>query len=197
MKYTLATLLTLFLFGCATGQMPEPPTVVQSRDLRDFDNDGVINARDKCPETPVTAVVDNDGCPEYIQRNEEHDLRILFANDSSSIPASFLPEIKRLSAFLNKYPQTHVEIKGHASQIGNHKYNTKLSQRRAEQVKKQLIATGIAAERIQTVGFGDNQPVQALNKEQSHTLSRRVVAKVVGVKDYVVEEWTIFTERNH
>ncbi|MCW8327185.1 OmpA family protein [Photobacterium sp. SDRW27] len=197
MKHSLVTLMALFLFGCSTGQIPEPPAVTQSRDLRDFDHDGVINARDNCAETPLTAVVDNDGCPVYVKRAEENDVQVLFANDSSVIPNSFLPEIERMSDFLKKYPETHVELKGHASPVGRHQYNTQLSLKRAKQVRKQLIENGIAPERIKTVGFGDTMPVKSDSKEQSNTLSRRVVAKVVGEKGYVVEEWTIFMVRNN
>ncbi|MGF1732841.1 OmpA family protein [Photobacterium kasasachensis] len=196
MKHSLVTLLALFLFGCSTGQIPEPQAVTQSRDLRDFDHDGVINARDNCAETPLTAVVDNDGCPVYVNRSEENNVQVLFANDSSMIPDSFFPEIARMSDFLKKYPETYVELKGHASPVGRHQYNTQLSLQRAKQVRNQLIKAGIASERVQTVGFGDTQPVNSDSKEQTNTLSRRVVAKVVGEKGYVVEEWTIFMVRN-
>ncbi|RWX55507.1 OmpA family protein [Photobacterium chitinilyticum] len=197
MRHSLITLLALFLFGCSTGQISEPAAVTQSRDLGDSDHDGVINARDNCTQTPLTAVVDNDGCPVYVKRSEENDVHVLFANDSSLIPDSFFPEVQRMSDFLHKYPDSNVELKGHASLVGRHQYNTQLSLRRAEQVRKQLIETGIAPERIQTVGFGDTLPVKSDSEEQSNTLSRRVVAKVVGEKGYVVDEWTIFMVRNN
>lgn len=180
MKNTLITLLFLSLFGCASTQVPEPETVTQSRDLRDFDQDGVINARDICAETPQPAIVDNDGCPEYIKRNEENDIHILFANDSSRIPDSFMREIERTSQFLNKYPETGIELKGYASKVGRSEYNQKLSLRRAKKVRNALVEKGIAPERINIVGYGDTVQVNAMTIEESHALSRRVIAKVVG-----------------
>lgn len=197
MKHTVIGLLVLFLVGCSSTQVVEPPVAKQSQDQRDSDNDGVINARDICAETPLSAVVDNDGCPTYVNREEENDVRVLFANDSSIIPHNFLAEIKRMSDFLDKYPETYIELKGYASPVGRHEYNIKLSQRRAKEVREQLIASGIVSERIQTVGFGDSDPVETNSKETTNTLSRRVVAKVIGAKGYPIEEWTIFTLRDN
>lgn len=197
MKHTLISLLVLFLFGCSSTQVAEPPVAIQSHDQKDSDHDGVINTRDFCPETPLRAVVDNDGCASYVDREEENNVRVLFANDSSIIPDNFLAEVTRMSDFLNKYPDTYIELKGYASPVGRHEYNVKLSQRRAAEVRKQLIASGVVPERIQTVGFGDLDPITSSSKQTTNTLSRRVVAKVVGAKGYPIEEWTIFTLRDN
>ncbi|MGF1760242.1 OmpA family protein [Photobacterium sagamiensis] len=196
MKRTVIGLLTLFLFGCSV-QPAEQPVAEQSQDLNDLDSDGVINARDNCADTPLSSVVDNNGCPVHVNREEENGVQVLFANDSDITPDSFLPEIKRMSQFLNQYPDTFIELKGYASPVGRHDYNITLSQRRAKRVRNQLIADGIDPNRIQTVGFGDAEPIKADSKEATNTLSRRVVAKVVGSESNVVEEWTIFTVRDN
>ena len=182
------------LTGCST-EAEAPPVAEQSRDLMDDDDDGVINARDKCPGTPHAAIVDNDGCPTFVERSESNDLHILFANDSTVIPDNFLSQIKRMADFLASYPEARIELKGYASPVGASEYNLGLSQRRAKVVRQQLIDYGVSPNRIKTLGFGDSEPVAATTREQSNTLSRRVTARVRGERGNVLEEWTIFSLR--
>lgn len=196
MKRTVTGLLALTLFGCSV-TVEDPPIAEQSQDQRDFDKDGVINARDKCADTPHSAIVDNDGCPTSINREEENDVRVLFANDSTAIPEAFLSEIQRMADFLDVYPEAYIELKGYASPVGNSEYNIGLSKRRATKVREQLIAEGVAPQRIKTIGFGDAEPIAAESREATNTLSRRVVARVIGSKGSLVEEWTIFTLRDN
>ncbi|MGF1683232.1 OmpA family protein [Photobacterium minamisatsumaniensis] len=196
-KYIAAifTAALLTLLNACTTDADIPPVAEQSWDLLDDDNDGVINARDKCPNTPLSAIVDNDGCPTYVERSESNDLHILFANDSTVIPASFLPQIKKMAQFLAQYPEARIELKGYASPVGAAAYNIGLSQRRAKVVRQQLISFGVDPARIKTLGFGDSEPVVASTVEQTNTLSRRVTARVRGERGNVLEEWTIFSLR--
>lgn len=106
------------LTGCST-EAEAPPIAEQSRDLMDDDGDGVINARDKCPGTPHAAIVDNDGCPTFVERSESNDLHILFANDSTVIPDNFLSQIKRMADFLATYPEARIELKATPVQSGH------------------------------------------------------------------------------
>ncbi|PSU35611.1 OmpA family protein [Photobacterium lutimaris] len=192
---TIACVLALLtLSGCST-EAEAPPIADQSRDLLDDDGDGVINARDKCPATPHSAIVDNDGCPTFVERTESNDLHILFANDSTVIPDEFLSQIKRMADFLATYADARIELKGYASPVGASEYNLGLSKRRAKVVRQQLIDYGVSPNRIKTLGFGDSEPVTASTIEQSNALSRRVTARVRGEKGNVLEEWTIFSLR--
>ncbi|SMY36237.1 OmpA family protein [Photobacterium andalusiense] len=196
MKYIITGLLALTLFGCSLS-VPQPPVAKQTKNLFDNDSDGVINQRDRCPKTPIDAVVDNDGCPTYVDSSEENKIHVLFANDSSVVTKSYMQNIKQMSVFLTKYPKTHIELKGYASPVGNANYNVALSQRRAIAIRQALINDGVAASRIKTVGFGDSDPVKANDIEQTNTLSRRVIAQVIGYQGNVVKEWTVYTVRKN
>ncbi|MCD9524794.1 OmpA family protein [Photobacterium carnosum] len=196
MKYTIIGLLALSLFGCSLS-VPQPPIAKQTKNLFDNDSDGVINQRDHCPKTPIDAVVDNNGCPTYIDSSEENKIHVLFANDSSVIFENYRNNIKNMSTFLAKYPKTHIELKGYASPVGNTAYNVALSKRRASVIRQALINEGVTPARIKTVGFGDSDPVKTSDIEESNTLSRRVVAQVVGSQGNVVKEWTVYTVREN
>ncbi|CAH1558859.1 OmpA family protein [Vibrio rotiferianus] len=169
------------------------PEHIQVADLHDVDNDGVINARDLCANTPVGAEVDNDGCETYLNKEEQYQLKILFANDSDSINPVFQRKITELTAFLKKYPTTSIEIQGYASKVGTAAYNLELSRRRASNVRNLLIKQGISEERLTIVGFGDTHLAKLGTDDVSHALNRRVTATVIGHKGMVKDEWTIFT----
>ncbi|WP_305844975.1 OmpA family protein [Photobacterium leiognathi] len=196
MKYVITGLLALSLFGCSL-TVQQPPVAKQTKNLYDQDSDGVINQRDRCADTPIDAVVDNDGCPTFVKNSEENNIHVLFANDSSGIPESYMENIANMSAFLAKYPDTHIELKGYASPVGSAAYNVALSKRRAQAIRQALITEGVSPARIKTVGFGDSDPVKADDVEESNALSRRVVAQVVGSQGNVVKEWTIYTVREN
>jgi OOP family OmpA-OmpF porin len=52
-----------------------------------------------------------------------------------------------------------VLITGHTDRIGDDKYNQKLSERRANQVKKYIASQGVDASRLHAVGKGETMPV--------------------------------------
>lgn len=169
------------------------PVAEQGADLLDDDNDGVINARDKCPQTPQGAQVDNDGCGKQINSSEQQKLHILFASDSSAIAPLFDDQIRQMAEFLQLYPEASIELQGYASKVGSAKYNQALSERRSAAVRMQLIRYGVTPNRIRVIGFGDTVLVADGDDQVSHAQNRRVTATVVGLKDEMLKEWTVFT----
>lgn len=170
------------------------PVPNQIDDLLDEDKDGVINARDLCPQTPARSEIDNDGCGTYINTSEKIDLHILFANDSDVVQPIFMTQVRELADFLEEYPSTTVELQGYASKVGRPDYNLELSKRRAEAVENLLLDYQLDADRVTIVGFGDTNLSVEGDDEQAHAQNRKVVASVIGHKGQVKEEWTIFTK---
>ncbi|MEZ8100910.1 OmpA family protein [Vibrio bivalvicida] len=175
-------------------QYIDTPTPNQVDDLLDEDKDGVINARDLCPQTPLNAEIDNDGCGTYVKTQEEMSLHILFANDSDEIQPVFLAQIREMADFLKGYPSTSIELQGYASKVGQHEHNMALSKRRAVSVEHALLSNGIDSNRVRIVGFGDTNLSETGTDEVSHAKNRKVVATVIGHKGNVKEEWSIFTK---
>ncbi|MBE8567869.1 OmpA family protein [Vibrio sp. OPT20] len=169
------------------------PDITQIYDLEDDDNDGVINARDLCPDTQVGAEIDNDGCGSYFESSEKKELHILFANNSTEINPVFLGQIRQMAAFLKRYEGTSIELQGYASKVGNAKHNLKLSKERASHVRRALISNGIQPSRVNIVGHGDSE-FSSDDSQVNHALHRKVVASVVGFKGNIKEEWHIFTK---
>ncbi|MDA0129015.1 OmpA family protein [Vibrio sp. MarTm2] len=171
------------------------PVAEQIADLTDDDKDGVVNARDLCPNTPEGALVDNDGCGESLKNEEERQLRILFANDSYEINPIFSDQIQTMAEFLQKYQSASIQIQGFASKVGAPEYNLALSKKRAHAVQDELISFDVDPSRVSIVGYGETRLEAEGDDETSHALNRKVTATVVGLREVVVEEWTIFTSK--
>jgi outer membrane protein OmpA-like peptidoglycan-associated protein len=52
-----------------------------------------------------------------------------------------------------------VIVQGHACQLGSPSYNIPLSEKRAEAIKKEMVKNGVPAEKIKTIGYGQEMPV--------------------------------------
>ncbi len=94
---------------------------------------------------------------------------IFFDLDSSTLKPGAYSEIDRVSNVLNDYPQTTIRVEGHTDSTGPEDYNQRLSEKRAEAVKSALIQRGMDPIRIQTVGYGESQPISS-----NSAMNRRV-----------------------
>ncbi len=94
------------------------------------------------------------------------------------------PEGKaRLDDLVDKLKAVNLEViiaVGHTDSIGTKAYNEKLSVRRADAVKAYLVSKGIEANRIQTEGKGETQPIADNKTKEGRAKNRRVEIEVVG-----------------
>ena len=78
---------------------------------------------------------------------------------------------------MNKYPRMEVQLGAHTDSRGSDSYNMFLSQNRAKSAMEYLIANGISRDRLQSIGFGETQPLVdcgANCSELEHSINRRV-----------------------
>ena len=87
---------------------------------------------------------------------------ILFDNDSYTVKGSEMTKIKAICQILKDNPDVNLTLAGFCDKTGSDAYNMKLSQKRAEAVKKIMVKKyGIDADRLtidakgKTVSFGD------------------------------------------
>ena len=80
---------------------------------------------------------------------------VAFRFNQSDVEASQMASIEHVAKYLKDNPDVNVTVNGYASPEGTEEYNLKLSQRRADAVKKILVDKfGIASTRINTIGHG-------------------------------------------
>ena len=145
----------------------------------DSDGDGVTDDQDQCPNTPAGKQVDEKGCELMLQVGEEVRLEINFATNQSIVRDAYLPEVEKIADFMKRHPEQKVVIEGHTDSLGAAGYNKRLSQRRAEAVRASLINQfGIAGDRVEAVGYGEEQPVAGNDTKEGRQANRRVVAEL-------------------
>ena len=99
---------------------------------------------------------------------------ITFAVNQSDLRGDFLPVLNSVSLVLEEFDQTLIDVTGHTDSTGAADYNLALSQRRSQSVANYLMGTGLAANRVYTLGVGQNYPVTDNTTAQGRQLNRRV-----------------------
>jgi outer membrane protein OmpA-like peptidoglycan-associated protein len=99
---------------------------------------------------------------------------VLFDSGQASLLSGALTTIDRLAQFMGDYPERSVRIEGHTDSAGNDDANQQLSERRAAAVRDALVARGIDAARIQTVGYGEARPVAGNDTPGGRQQNRRI-----------------------
>jgi OOP family OmpA-OmpF porin len=98
-------------------------------------------------------------------------------NQATLRPEAY-PILSNAAEILLTHPDVSVDIVGHTDQIGSDKYNDNLSLQRAETVQKYLIAKGVDASRLNTVGNGKKSLLFSENDPISRFYNRRIEFKV-------------------
>jgi len=102
-------------------------------------------------------------------------LQINFDTAKADIRKADLPELQKAIEFVKKYPNTKVQVVGFTDSRGTDKYNQKLSERRANAVKKYLVDNGhVKADMIVAEGRGEAEPVGDNKTKEGQFLNRRV-----------------------
>jgi outer membrane protein OmpA-like peptidoglycan-associated protein len=127
--------------------------------------------------------------------NFEYDKAALQTDDTTK---KTLDEFKQ---YLDRQPGVAIEVQGHTDSRGSDEYNRDLSDRRAATVRRWLVDHGIAADRITSVGKGEDapqipEPAECNDKEPEDTkpcdqawdANRRVVFEVTRGVETIKEE---------
>lgn len=100
---------------------------------------------------------------------------ILFNVNSDIIKPESAIILKEIGTVLQENPNINIKIIGHTDSDGDVAANLTLSKKRADAIKKELVATyKIAATRIQTDGKGESEPLNANNSPSEKAQNRRV-----------------------
>jgi peptidoglycan-associated lipoprotein len=100
--------------------------------------------------------------------------KVHFAFDSSELDETAKANLQHNAGWMNANPSEAIVIEGHTDERGTYEYNIALGQRRAQSVFNYLKALGVTTERLTTVSYGEEFPVDPAQNEAAWAQNRRV-----------------------
>ena len=147
----------------------------------DTDGDGVLDKDDLCPNEAGPA--SNNGCPEPNdddqKRLNQYAKTILFDIGKATIKFQSAEVLNQIINVLKKFPKSRFRIEGYTDSTGNKQRNITLSQNRADAVKIYLIQGGIDQSRLESKGYGPENPIASNKTRKGRELNRRVEINLI------------------
>jgi peptidoglycan-associated lipoprotein len=109
--------------------------------------------------------------------------RVFFALDSHDLSAQARATLEAQAAWLGRQPGLRVLVAGHADERGTREYNLGLGARRANAARTYLISLGVSPERLETVSYGKERPLDPRSSEAGWARNRNahsVLVQLVG-----------------
>ena len=151
----------------------------------DTDGDGFVYRVDVCPNEGG-ADARYDGC----KRRQKVALRdgkivviepVFFKTNQAIIQRRSFDLLDNVARVLVDHAELRVQIEGHTDSQGQDDKNLDLSRRRAEAVRAYVVDAGVAADRLEWVGFGETRPVADNQGRKGRAKNRRVAFVIIGV----------------
>lgn len=144
----------------------------------DNDKDGVTDASDRCPNEAGPEAT--NGCPQKfslitVTKDRIEIKQTIFFQTARAViqPRSFAL-LEEVAAAIRSRPSMKVRIEGHTDSRGKRETNLRLSQQRADAVRAHLVGLGVAPERLESRGFGPEQPIETNKTAAGRDRNRRV-----------------------
>lgn len=112
-------------------------------------------------------------------------LNVLFASNSDRILPTYYADLAKLGQALTPILASgaSVRIEGHTDSLGPDQYNQRLSQKRAESVKRYLVQhSTLPPERLVAEGYGKSRPIAPDDTPEGRSQNRRVQVVNLGTK---------------
>lgn len=106
--------------------------------------------------------------------------RVYFDFDRYDVRADAQPILDAQAAWLKRYPAVQVRIDGNCDDRGTREYNLALGARRANAVRDYLTTHGVASDRISTVSYGKEKPIDAGSGDEADAHNRNAHTALTG-----------------
>jgi len=106
--------------------------------------------------------------------------RVYFDTDSHDVRADAQPLLDAQATWLRTYSSVKVRIEGNADERGTREYNLALGARRANSVRDYLVGRGVTSDRIATISFGKEQPIDAGSDDGAWQKNRNARTAIVS-----------------
>lgn len=106
--------------------------------------------------------------------------RVFFGYDRFDLSPEARATLEKQAAWLRRYQSVRVLLAGSADERGTREYNLALGARRAASSKEYLVSLGVPANRIETVSYGKERPLDPRPSEEAHALNRNAHTQIVS-----------------
>ncbi|MEM9432734.1 MAG: peptidoglycan-associated lipoprotein Pal [Pseudomonadota bacterium] len=104
--------------------------------------------------------------------------RVLFEVDQSVLTPEAQSTLAAQARWLQDNGTYTAIIEGHADEQGTREYNLALGARRASAARDYLVANGVADNRLRTVTYGKERPIEICSSEECYAKNRRSVTVI-------------------
>ncbi|MDH5326351.1 MAG: peptidoglycan-associated lipoprotein Pal [Gammaproteobacteria bacterium] len=170
-KMSLAILPVLLLAGCfgSTGDVKEAAPPEDTVAVEDQ-----APAQDTAPPAGEEMVAEQAPVDPLDDPNNVLATRtVYFDFDSSTVRDDALPVIRAHAEHLVSNPSLMFTLEGHADERGTREYNLALGERRADSVRRLLLANGVAANQINVISYGEERPAKLGHDDSAWDANRR------------------------
>ena len=171
-----ALALSYFAAGCRTHpqNMVDIPNRPPETTMGEVSNMPPVQAENPMGTNGLIPLSEFPGHTNWVEHPEIlKDQTIHFAFDSSAIRSADKPKISAVADYLKKNADAAVRVEGNCDERGTEEYNRSLGERRALAAREQLVGLGIAPDRVDTVSYGLDKPVDPGHNEQAWKQNRR------------------------
>jgi peptidoglycan-associated lipoprotein len=181
--YTLMILCAvLFSLGCAK-QALEPVTTEIQKSQPQTRTETTKEQPDMKMETPQAG----QGAGTTTGKGALEQARVAFENtdiffeyDSFDLTIEAKKILAEKAGFLNSHSTIKIRIEGNCDERGTEEYNLALGERRAKAAQDYLVFLGIASERLATVSYGEEKPINGGHNEAAWAKNRRTHFAILG-----------------
>lgn len=106
--------------------------------------------------------------------------RVLFLVDQSTLTPDGQATLAGQAQWLMSNADYSALIEGHADEQGTREYNLALGARRASTVQNYLISQGVAPNRLRTISYGKERPIEICSDEACYSQNRRSVTVITA-----------------
>lgn len=168
MNFTTKALLVVLAMSTAACTNPDRFGAGQNPDeAANAANQNGINT-----PPPLTGANDPNS-PQYFSQTIGD--RVLFVVDSSTLTPAGQATLDGQARWLQSNSDYLAIVEGHADEQGTREYNLALGARRANAVREYLVSKGVSANRLRTISYGKERPIEVCANEACYSKNRRAV----------------------
>lgn len=175
MKRSAVAVLVLFLAACGPKRPPVTSTTSGER-APSGGRPGTTQVLDQGPD--VRPVTDDTAMGEDFPLSDDSGeggplADIHFEFDRASLADEAKAILEKHALWLQSHRAAKIRVEGHCDERGTVEYNLALSQKRAQAARDYLVSLGVAPDRLRTVSYGKERPLDRANSEEAWARNRR------------------------